>query len=83
MRGNVALFHESDLGNFLSGMETQYKTTKRVVLNCLGNFLSGMETYEFWEECVDEGPLGNFLSGMETGGKVENGQVTEAPWKLP
>ena len=61
MRGNVALFHESDLGNFLSGMETQYKTTKRVVLNCLGNF----------------------LSGMETGGKVENGQVTEAPWKLP
>ena len=61
-----SLIASANLGNFLSGMETQYFYRAPALPAHLGNFLSGMETDVTEDEDVGTGALGNFLSGMET-----------------
>ena len=56
----------SDLGNFLSGMETEVRGLAGRRPVGLGNFLSGMETPLAGLPCAVSRYLGNFLSGMET-----------------
>ena len=84
----VTVDEETNLGNFLSGMETE--KLKKIISETadLGNFLSGMETGLLQHTLSPSRRLGNFLSGMETerGGSV---QVVPAPletslveWKL-
>ena len=46
-----AVLHELSLGNFLSGMETEYGTSPRSSCAILGNFLSGMETLLLYILC--------------------------------
>ena len=56
----------TNLGNFLSGMETEDRPNGGTMCHHLGNFLSGMETALNVARHSGLRYLGNFLSGMET-----------------
>ena len=80
----------TNLGNFLSGMETWRRQLWKIGETVLGNFLSGMETSPASRERPWPARLGNFLSGMETPSGLRGLRRRARPletslveWKLP